>query len=52
MHLFASRLIGPLRFLSVPALLRAAWVNLRHRDSGTTPSQTRTPDPARLTPTA
>jgi 2-polyprenyl-6-methoxyphenol hydroxylase-like FAD-dependent oxidoreductase len=52
MHLFASRLIGPLRFLSVPALLRAAWVNLRHRDSGTTASQTRTPDPARLTPTA
>ncbi|MFZ3467742.1 NAD(P)/FAD-dependent oxidoreductase [Streptomyces sp. 4.24] len=31
MHLFASRLIGPLRFLSPVALARAAAVNLKHR---------------------
>ncbi|MDV9191981.1 NAD(P)/FAD-dependent oxidoreductase [Streptomyces sp. SR27] len=31
MYLFASRLIGPLRFLSPAALARAAVVNIRHR---------------------
>ncbi|MFG2620141.1 NAD(P)/FAD-dependent oxidoreductase [Streptomyces sp. NPDC048507] len=31
MHLFASRLIGPLRFLSPAAVARASRVNLRHR---------------------
>jgi flavin-dependent dehydrogenase len=30
MHLFASRLIGPLRFLNPVALARASAVNLRH----------------------
>ncbi|MFE0190352.1 NAD(P)/FAD-dependent oxidoreductase [Streptomyces sp. NPDC059008] len=33
MHLFASRLIGPARFLSPTALGRAAAVNLRHRSA-------------------
>jgi 2-polyprenyl-6-methoxyphenol hydroxylase-like FAD-dependent oxidoreductase len=28
---FGSRQIGPLRFLSPPAVAHAAWVNLRHR---------------------
>ncbi|MEU8889978.1 NAD(P)/FAD-dependent oxidoreductase [Streptomyces sp. NPDC048442] len=31
MHLFASRLIGPLRFLNPLVLARAAAVNIRHR---------------------
>jgi hypothetical protein len=31
MHLFASRLIGPLRFLNPAALAKASAVNLRHR---------------------
>ncbi|MFJ6793634.1 NAD(P)/FAD-dependent oxidoreductase [Streptomyces sp. NPDC091268] len=31
MHLFASRLIGPSRFLSPAALAKAAVVNLKHR---------------------
>ncbi|MFJ6367224.1 NAD(P)/FAD-dependent oxidoreductase [Streptomyces virginiae] len=31
MHLFASRLIGPLRFLNPVALAQASVVNLRHR---------------------
>ncbi|MFJ5552741.1 NAD(P)/FAD-dependent oxidoreductase [Streptomyces sp. NPDC093225] len=31
MHLFASRLIGPLRFLNPLALAKAAAVNIRHR---------------------
>ncbi|MGF1426625.1 NAD(P)/FAD-dependent oxidoreductase [Kitasatospora sp. LaBMicrA B282] len=31
MHLFASRLIGPLRFLNPAAVARASAVNLRHR---------------------
>ncbi|MGW7440681.1 FAD-dependent monooxygenase [Streptomyces sp. NPDC054849] len=31
MHLFASRLIGPLRFLSPIAMAKASAVNLRHR---------------------
>lgn len=33
MHLFASRLIGPARFLNPAALGRAAAVNLRHRNA-------------------
>ncbi|MFD0369617.1 NAD(P)/FAD-dependent oxidoreductase [Streptomyces sp. NPDC127114] len=35
MFLFASRLIGPMRFLSPLALARAAAVNLRHRRTAT-----------------
>ncbi|WP_330333376.1 NAD(P)/FAD-dependent oxidoreductase [Streptomyces sp. NBC_00536] len=31
MHLFASRLIGPMRFLSPVALAKATAVNIRHR---------------------
>ncbi|MFK4066345.1 NAD(P)/FAD-dependent oxidoreductase [Streptomyces sp. NPDC029674] len=31
MHLFASRLIGPMRFLNPVALAKAAAVNIRHR---------------------
>ncbi|MFF1481395.1 NAD(P)/FAD-dependent oxidoreductase [Streptomyces sp. NPDC058301] len=31
MHLFASRLIGPLRFLSPVALAKASAVNIKHR---------------------
>ncbi|MFH9727494.1 NAD(P)/FAD-dependent oxidoreductase [Streptomyces sp. NPDC017254] len=31
MHLFASRLIGPMRFLNPMALARAAAVNIKHR---------------------
>ncbi|MGW4898695.1 NAD(P)/FAD-dependent oxidoreductase [Kitasatospora sp. NPDC004240] len=38
MHLFASRLIGPGRFLSPAAVARAAAVNLRHRRNSTTPA--------------
>ncbi|MGW7411726.1 NAD(P)/FAD-dependent oxidoreductase [Streptomyces sp. NPDC054863] len=34
MHLFASRLIGPLRFLNPVVLARASAVNLRHRGAG------------------
>ncbi|MER5865083.1 NAD(P)/FAD-dependent oxidoreductase [Kitasatospora sp. NPDC002040] len=34
MHLYASRLIGPLRFLNPVALARASAVNLRHRGAG------------------
>ncbi|MFD9360005.1 NAD(P)/FAD-dependent oxidoreductase, partial [Streptomyces sp. NPDC060031] len=30
-HLFASRLIGPLRFLNPVALAKAAVVNIKHR---------------------
>jgi flavin-dependent dehydrogenase len=29
LHAFGARLIGPARFLSPAALLRAAWINLR-----------------------
>ncbi|MFJ2740596.1 NAD(P)/FAD-dependent oxidoreductase [Streptomyces sp. NPDC087440] len=34
MHRFASRLIGPARFLSPAALAKASVVNLRHRRAG------------------
>ncbi|CAM5241578.1 FAD-dependent oxidoreductase [Streptomyces spiroverticillatus] len=34
MHQFASRLIGPARFLSPAALAKASVVNLRHRRAG------------------
>ncbi|MGI5337089.1 NAD(P)/FAD-dependent oxidoreductase [Streptomyces sp. CA-181903] len=33
MHMFASRLIGPMRFLNPVALAKASAVNLRHRES-------------------
>ncbi|MEU2393133.1 NAD(P)/FAD-dependent oxidoreductase [Streptomyces sp. NPDC007369] len=38
MHLFASRLIGPLRFLNPAALAKAAAINLKHRPSPTPPT--------------
>ncbi|MEV5971672.1 NAD(P)/FAD-dependent oxidoreductase [Streptomyces sp. NPDC051921] len=38
MYLFASRLIGPMRFLNPVALARASAVNLRHRRSAASPS--------------
>jgi hypothetical protein len=31
MHLFGSRLIGPMRFLNPVALAKASVVNIRHR---------------------
>ncbi|MEU8762435.1 NAD(P)/FAD-dependent oxidoreductase [Streptomyces sp. NPDC048659] len=34
MYLFASRLIGPFRFLSPPAVAKAVAINLRHRRAG------------------
>ena len=37
MFLFASRLIGPMRFLSPLALAKAAAVNMRHRRTATPP---------------
>ncbi|MGW5779775.1 NAD(P)/FAD-dependent oxidoreductase [Streptomyces sp. NPDC003863] len=37
MHMFASRLIGPLRFLNPVAVAKAAVVNLRHRGAAGTP---------------
>ncbi|WP_019883857.1 NAD(P)/FAD-dependent oxidoreductase [Streptomyces purpureus] len=37
MHMFASRLIGPLRFLSPVAVARAAAVNLKHRGATVPP---------------
>ncbi|MGW6394197.1 NAD(P)/FAD-dependent oxidoreductase [Streptomyces sp. NPDC055103] len=39
MHLFASRLIGPLRFLNPAVLVRAAAVNLGHRAKATPPTR-------------
>ncbi|AJF63455.1 NAD(P)/FAD-dependent oxidoreductase [Streptomyces vietnamensis] len=33
MHMFASRLIGPMQFLNPAAVARAAVVNLRHREA-------------------
>ncbi|MDH6132343.1 2-polyprenyl-6-methoxyphenol hydroxylase-like FAD-dependent oxidoreductase [Kitasatospora sp. MAA4] len=39
MHLFASRLIGPLRFLNPVALARASAVNLRHRGAALSKGQ-------------
>ncbi|MFB7056815.1 NAD(P)/FAD-dependent oxidoreductase [Streptomyces vinaceus] len=44
MHLFAQRLIGPLRFLNPTALAKAAAVNIRHRGRSTPASA---PAPAR-----
>ncbi|MEU1001535.1 NAD(P)/FAD-dependent oxidoreductase [Streptomyces tibetensis] len=38
MHMFASRLIGPLRFLNPVALARASAVNLRHRGTPARPA--------------
>ncbi|MER5933583.1 NAD(P)/FAD-dependent oxidoreductase [Streptomyces sp. NPDC002054] len=38
MHLFASRLIGPLQFLNPVALAKASAVNIRHRGSNPSPS--------------
>ncbi|PKV89675.1 NAD(P)/FAD-dependent oxidoreductase [Streptomyces sp. TLI_146] len=38
MHLFASRLIGPLRFLSPVALAKASAVNIRHRRASVPPA--------------
>ncbi|MFJ3912791.1 NAD(P)/FAD-dependent oxidoreductase [Streptomyces vinaceus] len=46
MHLFAQRLIGPLRFLNPTALAKAAAVNIRHRGTST-PAATSTPAPGR-----
>ncbi|MFB7450256.1 NAD(P)/FAD-dependent oxidoreductase [Streptomyces sp. NPDC056194] len=37
MHMFASRLIGPLRFLNPVVVAKAAAVNLRHRGAAGTP---------------
>jgi flavin-dependent dehydrogenase len=45
MHMFASRLIGPLRFLNPVALARASAVNLRHRG---TPARPAVADTGRL----
>ncbi|KQV09936.1 MULTISPECIES: NAD(P)/FAD-dependent oxidoreductase [unclassified Kitasatospora] len=39
MHRFASRLIGPLRFLSPAAVARASAVNIRHRRAAVDPAQ-------------
>ncbi|WP_426362233.1 NAD(P)/FAD-dependent oxidoreductase [Streptomyces sp. E-08] len=39
MHLFASRLIGPPRFLSPAAVARAVVVNLRHRRAAAPPAR-------------
>ncbi|MFE5591034.1 NAD(P)/FAD-dependent oxidoreductase [Streptomyces sp. NPDC056549] len=39
MHLFASRLIGPARFLSPAAVARAVVVNLRHRRAAAPPAR-------------
>ncbi|WUK16843.1 NAD(P)/FAD-dependent oxidoreductase [Kitasatospora sp. NBC_00374] len=38
MHLFASRLIGPLRFLNPVALARASAVNIKHRGAAGPPA--------------
>ncbi|MEJ8641716.1 hypothetical protein WKI68_10025 [Streptomyces sp. MS1.HAVA.3] len=37
MHLFASRLIGPLQFLNPAALAKASLVNIKHRRSAASP---------------
>ncbi|WP_371675958.1 NAD(P)/FAD-dependent oxidoreductase [Streptomyces sp. NBC_01276] len=44
MYLFASRLIGPPRFLNPVALARAAAVNIRHRRASTPTTQRPHPD--------
>ncbi|WP_239069461.1 MULTISPECIES: hypothetical protein [unclassified Streptomyces] len=38
MHLFASRLIGPLRFLNPVALAKASAVNIKHRGATAPPA--------------
>ncbi|MFD7256376.1 NAD(P)/FAD-dependent oxidoreductase [Streptomyces sp. NPDC059874] len=38
MHLFASRLIGPLRFLNPVALAKASVVNVKHREETVPPA--------------
>lgn len=38
MHLFASRLIGPLRFLNPAALAKASAVNIKHRGTTAPPA--------------
>ncbi|WFB10563.1 NAD(P)/FAD-dependent oxidoreductase [Streptomyces sp. LX-29] len=38
MHLFASRLIGPLRFLNPVAVAKASAVNIRHRGAAVSPA--------------
>ncbi|MFI6150776.1 NAD(P)/FAD-dependent oxidoreductase [Streptomyces sp. NPDC051109] len=38
MHLFAQRLIGPLRFLNPVALAKASAVNIRHRGAAAPPA--------------
>ncbi|MFI2200754.1 NAD(P)/FAD-dependent oxidoreductase [Streptomyces sp. NPDC020192] len=38
MHMFASRLIGPLRFLNPLALAKASVVNIRHRGTAARPA--------------
>ncbi|MFD7840736.1 NAD(P)/FAD-dependent oxidoreductase, partial [Streptomyces sp. NPDC059761] len=38
MHLFAQRLIGPLRFLNPVALAKASAVNIRHRRAAVPPA--------------
>ncbi|MGA5067813.1 hypothetical protein ACPB9E_29235 [Streptomyces exfoliatus] len=39
MHLFASRLIGPLRFLNPLVLAKATVVNIRHRKAAEPPAR-------------
>ncbi|MCX5340758.1 NAD(P)/FAD-dependent oxidoreductase [Streptomyces atratus] len=39
MHLFASRLIGPLRFLNPLAMAKASAVNIKHRGAAAPPAQ-------------
>ncbi|MFF3314261.1 hypothetical protein ACFYV5_01960 [Streptomyces sp. NPDC003035] len=38
MHLFASRLIGPLRFLNPAAPAKASVVNIKHRRAAVPPA--------------
>ncbi|MYT19444.1 FAD-dependent oxidoreductase [Streptomyces sp. SID7760] len=44
-HLFAQRLIGPMRFLNPVALAKASAVNIRHRGTTATPTATASPTP-------
>ncbi|KMO94049.1 hypothetical protein ACS04_31620 [Streptomyces roseus] len=39
-HLFAQRLIGPVRFLNPVAPAKASAVNIRHRGTTATPTAT------------
>ncbi|MFJ8314108.1 MULTISPECIES: NAD(P)/FAD-dependent oxidoreductase [unclassified Streptomyces] len=52
MHLFASRLVGPLRFLNPGALLRALWVNLTHRPTRPVPAPAPSGESPRFRPVA